>query len=270
MPISLKNLSKSSRTVLQTAGLFLLVTIGILVLIFFTPAVAGTQRVQAGFYQLSQQVANWTDDTFFARETLRTEHAYYQELAALHTHEASLIESLERNVLELEMALAYEQTVDYKTTLARVLSRSLNEQHEILIDKGIHDGMIIGQAVVVGEGHLVGIISDLNNTTASVRLLQDSQSSVAAAILGSDKTVGLVEGREGYLLSMQFIPQDERISVNDVVVTSGLDELIPSGLIIGVVSELITDDAAAFQEARLEQVILESTFSYVTVMQIPL
>ena len=270
MPLSLKNLSKSSRAGLETVGLFLLITLGILLLIFFTPAAEGTQRVQAGFYNLSQTIGNWADDTFFARETLKTEHANYQSLAAALALDSSSIEELERQITELEALLAYEQTVDYQTTLARVLSRSLTEDRELLIDKGIHDGMIVGQAVVVGDGHLVGIVTDLNNSTAVVRLLHDNESSVAAAILGSDKTIGLVEGREGYLLSMQFIPQNERIAVNDVVVTSGLDEQIPSGLVIGVVNELMVDDAAAFQEARVEQIIQEDDFSYVTVLQIPL
>ncbi|MBT4857335.1 rod shape-determining protein MreC [Candidatus Uhrbacteria bacterium] len=270
MALSLKNLSKNSQAALQAIGLFLLITIGILLIIFFTPAVEGTQKVQSGFYSFSQTISSWTADTFFDRETLRGEHKYYQDLASLHTHEEAYINELEQSVAQLEAALKYEETIGYTTTIARVLSRSINKERELLIDKGILDGIIVGQAVVVGDGHLVGEIIDLNDRTATVRLLQDKDSSIAAAILGSDKTIGLIEGREGYLLSMQFIPQDERIDVHDVAVTSGLDELIPSGLVIGVVSELITNDAAAFQEARIEQIIQENDFSYVTVMQIPL
>lgn len=270
MPLSLKNLSKSSRAGLETVGLFLLITLGIFLLIFFTPAVEGAQHVQAGFYNVSQVVGNWADDTFFARQTLKTERAYYQSLAAALAIDTSSIEQQSRKITELESMLDYEQTVDYQTTLARVLSRSLNQNRELLIDKGIGDGMIVGQPVIIGEGQLVGIISDLNNNTAVVRLLTDEHSSVASAILGSDKTIGLVQGRAGYLLSMQFIPQDEQIDLNDVVVTSGLDEQIPSGLVIGVVDELITDDAAAFQEARVKQILHEDDFSYVTVIQMPL
>jgi len=269
MAFSLKHLSKSNRTILQTVGLFLLVIICIFLLIFATPAVQGAHRIQASFYRISQSLGSWIDDTIFARQTLRDEHALYQSIAQDRVDESAQIDALQRQVTELEQLLGYEETVTFETTLARVLSRSLTDERMLLIDKGSQDGIRDGLAVVAGNGQLIGTIGFVTDHTAYVRLLSDSQSVVAGAILGSDKTAGLVQGTRGYLLSMQYIPQTQRIAVGDTVVTSGLSERIPSGLVIGIVDELIADDAAAFQEARIVQLIADTDYSYVNVIKLP-
>ena len=254
---------------MQAVGLFVAIVVVLLLLMLASPVVETTQRVQAGFYDASQRIGSIVNDAIFTRQSLRNEHDSYQSLVQTLANNEAAVQELSARVTELESTLSYTQTVSYEAILARILSRSLTTQQTLLIDQGEDDGVTQGLAAIAGDGQLVGIVSETTAHTATIRLLSDPQSTVASAILGSDKTAGLIVGEGGYLLSMQYIPQTQRIDLSDVVVTSGLNEKIPSGIVIGVVDELIVDDADAFQEARIVQLINDADISYVTILRLP-
>jgi rod shape-determining protein MreC len=48
---------------------------------------------------------------------------------------------------------------------------------------------------------------------------------------------------------MNYIPQNEIIKVGDMVITSGLEENVPSGLLIGVIEAVEKEAYQPFQKA---------------------
>ncbi|MCR4311893.1 MAG: hypothetical protein NUV56_01280, partial [Candidatus Uhrbacteria bacterium] len=87
---------------------------------------------------------------------------------------------------------------------------------------------------------------------STVRLSTDRASQVPSAILGKRRTIGMVEGQEGALLAMDFVPQDADVAPGNIVVTSGLDGSIPEGLVIGTISDVIIQESAPFKRAIIE------------------
>jgi rod shape-determining protein MreC len=145
----------------------------------------------------------------------------------------------------------------------------------VTINVGARQGVEVGMSVVSGGAALVGRVAQVSPRTAKVRLLTDADSSVAG-LLQTARVTGLVNGQPGEpddTLRMEWIPQDERVVVGDIVLTSGLGGLMPKGLVIGQVMDVVQMDYELYQAAtvrpavdytRLELVLVITTFERIS------
>lgn len=136
---------------------------------------------------------------------------------------------------------------------ARVISRAMRDQTAaVTIDRGVRDGVEIGQAVVTDEGLLVGKVAALGERTAVVMLVSDVQSRVAAAVAGTDRLAGVVEGQGGGVARFTLIPQAVAVKRDDVIVTAGTEEKVPSNVVIGLVNDVQSQPTDPFKTASVE------------------
>lgn len=118
----------------------------------------------------------------------------------------------------------------------------------VVIDKGKLDGVGPGMVVVSSSG-LVGKVLELADRWAKVLLITDPRSSVNGVLQGSeDRTKGVLQGRPDGLLQMRYLLAESKVQKGDVVVTSGLGGVFPSGLFIGWVMEASYSDGQMFHE----------------------
>ena len=127
--------------------------------------------------------------------------------------------------------------------------------------------------VVSGGAGLVGRVAQVGPRTAEVQLLTDPDSAVAA-LFQTSRVTGLVVGQPDGTLRMEYIPQEENVDVGDIVLTSGLGGVLPKGLVIGQVTEVLQMDYALFQSAVVRPAIdlsrLELALVITQFEQIPL
>lgn len=149
--------------------------------------------------------------------------------------------------------LNYLQTTTQTALPARVRVRAAPEDAEVvLIDKGGADGVAVGQPVVVGDGMLYGVVIDVFAQTARVARVTDQRVTLGARLISSDETIGVIEGGSGPVMQMRFVGQDTPVQVNDVIVTSGADPLVPPGIVIGLVNAVEEDPNAPFLTLQVE------------------
>lgn len=120
-------------------------------------------------------------------------------------------------------------------TVAEVFARDPTNWFQILwINKGISDGISKDMTAVTDAG-LVGRIYRTLGGKASIILLTDVNSAVAVRIqpFGID---GILEGRGTRDCFLKYIPQDVEIEVGLPVLTSGLDDIYPEGLLVGYIT----------------------------------
>lgn len=179
----------------------------------------------------------------------------------------SEFEALKMENENLHLQLGFFERQSFEYVPARIIKRSsLPTDDVFVIDHGADDGIAIGSAVIVADGHLIGKVIEVKGQSAVVQSILGRNTEVAVSLLNSSRTIGLSEGSGGALLSLLFIPQDENIAVNDLVVTSGLEETIPPGLVVGVVTGVERDQAAPFQTATVEPLIDSRQFNTVSVI----
>jgi rod shape-determining protein MreC len=179
---------------------------------------------------------------------------------------------------DLREKLNFAQThPEYILRAAQVKGRVIGAEPNnllsiLIIDVGKRHGVGKGMPVVTERG-LVGHIHTVGTNWAKVLLIIDPSSSVAA-IVQSSRAPGIVSGRLGQDLVMDYIPQTEPASVGDIVLTSGMGGNYPKALVIGQVLEVQRRDIETFQRAivhpsvnfqRLETVLVVTTFEPVDV-----
>lgn len=187
-----------------------------------------------------------------------------QKNAELTARNAEL-EEAEQTASRLESLMGLGNTYNLQSTAARIISGSTDSwSRSVTIDKGTSAGLAVGMPVVGSQG-AIGEITECGPGTATVRLLSDENSSVAAMIQKS-RAQGQVEGSVDGSLHLSMISTDQEVNVGDTVVTSGLGGVFPKGLPIGTVASVTKNDDSIYYDIVVNP--LSGTENYEEVMVI--
>ena len=122
----------------------------------------------------------------------------------------------------------------------------------LTIDRGSDDGVLENQAVVSG-GFLVGKVKNVSKTTAEVWLLTN-RNLLTPVILTNSQVTGILKGGIRGLV-VDNIPIDTKTEKGELIVTSALEGLYPSGLAVGQIEEVISKKEEIFIEIRISSPI---------------
>ena len=138
----------------------------------------------------------------------------------------------------------------------------------LLIDRGALQGVRVGQPVLGAGATLVGIVTQVDDRHARVRLVTDRDSAVASIVQASRTPAALAGTGAG--LRLDFVPHGAPVATGDVVLTSALGGLLPPGLLVGKVTgvrsapqdlnETVEVEPLA-DLARLEEVLVMTGFA---------
>jgi rod shape-determining protein MreC len=102
-----------------------------------------------------------------------------------------------------------------------------------LVDAGRSSGIKPGYPVMSAQG-LAGRIIAAGNTSARILLVTDYNSRIPV-VIGANAVRAVMQGDNGPLPRIAYLPPDSRIQPGDDVFTSGVGGLFPRGLRIGTV-----------------------------------
>jgi rod shape-determining protein MreC len=141
-----------------------------------------------------------------------------------------------RELLDLKRAGLFEDAI-VANVVASLSGGPL--RHAVLVDAGTRDGVERGW-VVLHRGAVAGRVLDARATRSEVLLILDPDSGVAVRHQDGRFSGVLRGGNRGAarIASLDYVPRDQAVAVGDVVVTSGLDDLYPPGLVVGRVRSL--------------------------------
>lgn len=173
------------------------------------------------------------------------------ELAELSVDYLKLSE-LETENRYLKNELNFLRTVNYGWQLVKVIGRQPLNDNIFIIDAGSANGLKPGLAVTVNQGVVIGKISQVEQNRSFVQLLNDTSSRLAVSFGDrASGTNGLLSGQAGNSLVIKLIPQSEPVEEKQTVVTSGLEELVPRGLLVGQISQVEQQVGQIFKQARV-------------------
>ena len=170
------------------------------------------------------------------------------------------VQELNKENEELRKTLEKTESIsDYKPIQASVIARSPERWIEqVTINKGTQHGVDVNMAVITADG-MVGKIQTAAPFSSTVQLLSgfDQFNRISAMISkDDDKNVfGLVEeyNKEDHSLYFRIIEESEKnVEQGDVVLSSGMGGVFPSGLPIGTVKEVVPDQYGLTNTALIE------------------
>ncbi len=190
-------------------------------------------------------------------------------IEAIETENIELRREIE--ALKEELDIDFVLT-DYEKLNATVLSRNIGYWYNTLtIDKGTYNG-VEKDMVVVNSTGLIGKVIKTTTFTADVRLIttSDTNNKISVSISnGENKLNGLIKSYsyEENKLEVEGISNTEKVNIGDKVYTSGLGGVFPSGILIGSVDSITTDE---YDLAKLIKVTPSADFddiNYVTILK---
>ncbi|BDF66243.1 cell shape-determining protein MreC [Oscillospiraceae bacterium] len=227
---------------------------------------------------------NWTEGVYsdaFQRENER------EELEALKKENADLrrqaregeAASRENERLRNLLGLKIERP-DFDFQEATVTAHtSSNWSSTLTISRGSAAGVEAGDCVVDEYGNLVGVISVVGANWSTLITVVDVDLEMGGLIARTDGAA-ILEGDFELMgqgkLKLTYLPEDTQLLAGDTILTSGLvsggTATYPSGLVVGYVEEVRSDDSGmsdyavltpAAQLGTLEQVFVIKAFDMV-------
>ena len=161
----------------------------------------------------------------------------------------------------------YLQNEEKKWETAYLIGKDPIDQSIFIINKGNKQGIEVGMPVIKDKGILIGKIIKVESDYSHFILTTDNRSKIYAAINNEEEISGLIEGNYNLSIKMELIPINKEIKEGDVVTTSGEEQYIPPGLLIGTVKKINEMDNDIFQNAELEAFSSFDDIKIVTVIK---
>lgn len=155
---------------------------------------------------------------------------------------------------------------------ATVVTRNIDYWYnEITIDKGSKNGIEKGMAVVVPKG-LIGQITKVSNYTSTIKLLSNENMSDKISVkikVGDNYVYGLISAYDAKTntYTVEGISENVKIEEDADVVTTGMGTIFPSGLIVGKVKEVTTDNFDLSKVVEVKSSVDFNDIDYVTVLK---
>lgn len=230
-----------------------------------------TGIVEAPVKKVLSSAVNWFDTIYgylFEYDQLQAENeSLRSQLADAQESARKGIEATEENARLRKLLDLKEEHMDFVLESTKVvLWSSSNWSSSFTISKGESSGIEVGDPVITEYGVLVGQITEVGTTWATVSTLLDVDMSVGAFV-GETQASGMVVGEYSFMKKKQaklsYLAEGAQIFVGDDVVTSGSGGAFPEGLEIGTLTAVKTESGG-----QLEYGIIEPTVKYDSLVQV--
>ncbi|CDN41844.1 Cell shape-determining protein MreC [Paenibacillus sp. P22] len=220
-----------------------------------------TGFVQQWFYKPAGYMAGFFQDIGNLR-AMHEENEQLRMTVAAYTRDKVKFNAMEQTNQSLQELLhfteAQKKINDYKFLFAQVIAVSPDPYNQTLtINLGSKNGIKEKMAVITDEG-MVGIISKVSEVTSTIMPLlelNDQAPGISATALGKQKqSFGIVSSynKETQMLQMTKIAADDPMTKGDTILTSGLNNVYPEGLVIGTVESIQDSDFGLTKTASIK------------------
>lgn len=227
---------------------------------FLTNAIV---TVREPIRQAAASVANWLDGAYgylFEYEQLKAENESLRiQLAEAQEEARAGRDAVDENERFRNLLGFSEKHADFVYESAKIVSWSAsNWGSSFTISKGERNGIEVGDCVVNEYGALVGQISELGESSATVRTLIDVDTSIGA-LVGADGSAAMLMGdytlmRQGQV-KVTWLTEGAQLFLEDDVLTSGSGGLIPQGIVIGSVASIQSEAGGQTEYGIIEPAV---------------
>lgn len=188
-------------------------------------------------------------DFFGSIGHLKSENAMLQEKNASLSSEVARLTYLEGENSDLRSLVGLSKEKKNNILPAQVIGRdSSGLSTTLTLNRGTAQGVASGMPVVTAGSVLIGKTTVVFPETAEVMLLPNPSSVVSAALATNDSK-GVIRGDHGLGMIFDLALQSDELKPGAAIVTSGLGDAFPPGLLIGTIASVHPSPDRLFQQA---------------------
>lgn len=176
-------------------------------------------------------------------------------------------ESLKAENEQLKGLLKVSSNSNFNMIYATVVERNYSYWLDsVVINKGKNDGIESGMIVVDSNG-MVGLIDKVSFYTSSVQLLTSPKKNnyYSVEIRGEEKVNKILSSSN---LVIEGINKNAKIKKGDLVFTNGLEGKYPSGILIGEIEEIVSDNLGVSNKAVVKMASSMDDLRFVAVLKV--
>lgn len=182
-----------------------------------------------------------------------------REVAQLEDQAREGEEALRENERLRELLNLQEKRRDFVFESARVTARSAyNWESTLTLSKGSSSGVEAGDCVVTETGLFVGVVTQVGTNYCVVSTLINTDIEMGG-IITRTYSAGILEGdfalMERGRLKLSYLPDGAQLVAGDEVLTSGMGDVYPSGLVVGQVEGVFTEASGKTRYAVIEPAV---------------
>jgi len=175
---------------------------------------------------------------------------YYKERAMKERGIESQLIEIEKENKFLRDALELGVKKKKKILPAQVIGRTDEVSSIIMIDIGTDSGLKGGEAVILPGYFLIGKVNQVWPSASQITLINSNDFS--SAVRGqSSRTEALLSGAKDHF-KIDIFNYEDKPTIGEIYITSGLDDAFPPGLIVGKLVELERQATAISRIGHLE------------------
>jgi len=147
----------------------------------------------------------------------------------------------------LQKLLALKEHSEYPALPVRIIGidqKSLIKT--ILINKGSAHGVRNNLPVINDQG-VLGRIVETSWHVSRVLLISDGNSNIDALVQGT-RVQGILQGSGAKRCTLKYVAKTEEVKAGDQLISSGMTEIFPKGLLLGTVARADRKDPGLFQK----------------------
>ena len=176
------------------------------------------------------------------------------------------IDDLENENDFLRRAIHVSQKFDHTIVYAGVFNLNLAPAgYNMLLNKGVEDGISEGDVVVTAEGVLVGNIQKVMQNFSRVLFVSDPEFKITAKVVGSE-TSGIARGALNEGIYLDFVVQEDEIKEKDMLISTGSD-MFPPALVIGSVDYVESNTTQMLKKVRIRPAVKDAKLGRVLVIK---
>ena len=208
---------------------------------------------------LPMDAGDWLGEALSSRQTLEQENAELRSRELLQSARLQKLAALEAENTRLRSLLDSSFKVGERVLVAELLEVDFDPfSQEIVINKGSHDGVEMGQSIVDAEG-VMGQVVHVAPFTSTAMLITDPSHAIPVAVNRNGLRAVAMGTGAADRLDVPNLPLNADIKEGDLLVTSGLGGRFPPGYPVAVVKKVVRNPGQPFSDvtaqptAHLEQ-----------------
>ncbi len=195
---------------------------------------------------------SWMSESFATRDRLSHENAELRERLRDADLRLMRLSALEQENMRLRNMREATANIAERVVVAEILRVDLNPfRHRVIINKGAPDGVFAGQPILDARG-VFGQITRAGAFTSEAILISDTEHAIPVQVNRNGLRTIAVGIGDLSKLSLPFLPTNADIRAGDLLVTSGLGGVFPSGYPVATVKTLKNEPGQTLAEIIAE------------------
>lgn len=195
---------------------------------------------------------DWTSDTFTTREVLQEENSTLRTQNELLKAELQKLTFLQVENQQLRALLDSSKTIGERVLIAELLSVDLDPyKRQIVINKGSRDEVYAGQPLIDASG-VMGQVVHVGPFSSTALLITDPSHALPVQVNRNGlRAIATGVGSEN-MIELPHLPNNADVLVGDLLVSSGLGCVFPTGYPVGRITQIDTDPSLPFAKIFVE------------------